>query len=460
VRHEVRDETAAGRGAPLVKTLGSGGSDSRPEVAYSSDVNARVTNGIGAVDGEGIGRRSHRSPHRTCAVLFSAMIGVMACSSSIDHSSQNSQAVDNPVRTDIIQAVAFNSQVAVAGTQTGAILVSSNAGKFWRRTELGHLSVIGLAVCPNGNFVAIDFYHTVWTGNPDGSRWIRTSFRADWNPLAVTCDSTNRWWVVGTNASIATSVDEGATWSNINLKQDLHLTAIQFPSHDFGIAMGEFGTVATTHDSGLTWSRQAPIPGDFYPYSLLFVDDKTGYVSGVAGQTLRTADGGTSWQMIDNATGMPLYRLFLHQGRPWAVGAVGTIATLEDSRWVPAAYPKAAPVSLGAGTSVGALGIVVGGPGGLLRMVSPTVTPSAAGRIAVAGLFGAGPLLAKAPDGRSRRDHTRSSTRRGVAVPQPKARAGGDWLHHDFFRAGTAKASNLLRFCGPVAAEASLHTDL
>jgi photosystem II stability/assembly factor-like uncharacterized protein len=275
-------------------------------------------------------------------------------------------------RTDTVQALAANGHVLVAGTQNGALLSSPDLGRTWKRQELGHLSVIGMTTCPNEHFVAIDFYRTVWTADSSGERWFKTAFSGSWTPLAVTCDSRGRWWLAGTNATIAMSGDGGSTWHTTTLGEDLHLTAIQFQSEQFGAAVGEFGTVVTTRDGGTTWKRMTAIPADFYPYSVLFVDDTNGYVSGVAGQTLLTQDGGASWQAMENTTSTPLYRLFAQGGEVWGVGAVGVIAKVAQGRWLSVSYSDSKPVPIGTGISIPGRGVAIGGPGGFYRLIPQT----------------------------------------------------------------------------------------
>lgn len=274
-------------------------------------------------------------------------------------------------RYDIVQALAFNGKVMVAGTQSGAALVSADAGKTWSRQALDGASLIGAANCPDGSFVAIDFYGRVWSASAAGGKWAAHKLDKPGTPLAVTCDGANRWWVAGTRARIAMSADQGKSWQLTDLDEDAQLTTLQMVDAQFGIATGEFGLVATTRDGGATWQRGTPIPNEFYPYAALFLSPEEGWVSGLAGQILHTVDGGATWQPQDNLTGTPLYRLFLHQGIPYGVGAGGTVARLEGDAWRGVPYPDAVPASLSAGAALDQqAAIVVGGPGGLLRAVA------------------------------------------------------------------------------------------
>lgn len=301
------------------------------------------------------------------AIAASMLCG---CIQAPDWTSMHSEREKPIKRVDVVQTLVANSALVVAGTQNGAVLVSKDAGKNWMRKSLPGASLIDLAACPDGTFVGIDFHGRVWSGNEGAEGWRAHQLENPKTPLAITCDGKNRWWVTGTRATLASSADQGASWRTIDMNADTQITTIQFVDDVHGIALGEFGMVLTTEDGGKGWTQQPPIPSDFYPYAALFISRDQGWASGIAGRILATRDGGKTWRPQDNESGMPLYRLFLHQGVPHGVGAGGTLARLEQERWRIVYYPDAAPVFLGAGSSLPTLStVVLGGPGGLLRTV-------------------------------------------------------------------------------------------
>lgn len=299
------------------------------------------------------------------------MAGLMGCMRTPDLGAVKAEAARPVQRYDITQALATNGDVVVAGTQSGAALISGDHGQTWKRTPLGNVSLIGLDVCPDKTFIGIDFYHKLWTADAKGEGWKPAALEKPRVPLAVTCDPKGRWWVSGSGAKIAVSADKGASWTVTDFGEDAQLTALQFIDENNGVAAGEFGIVVTTSDGGATWQKKARIPNDFYPYALLFTSRQEGWISGIAGQILHTADGGATWHKQENSALAPLYRLFLHDGKPYGVGAGGVIARLEGDTWRAMPYPDAAPVFLAAGASLGQqqAGVVIGGPGGLVRAV-------------------------------------------------------------------------------------------
>lgn len=309
-------------------------------------------------------------PVRDRLVALATVLSVSACSSGVDLSEVEKQRGLSVQRYDVIQSLAANGETVVGGTQSGAVLVSRDQGRNWSRKALGPVSLTGLATCPDGSFVGIDFYHHVWSADAKGEGWQSHALDKPRIPLTITCDAQGHWWVGGTRAVIAGSADGGASWQVTDLGEDAQITALQFVDAQHGYALGEFGLFLSTDDGGKTWNKGPALPGEFYPYAALFVSRSEGWASGLAGQILHTTDGGKRWERQTNATGAPLYRLFLHDGVPHGSGAVGVVARLAGNAWQPVPYPDAVPVFLSAAASLpGQAALVAGGPGGLLRVI-------------------------------------------------------------------------------------------
>lgn len=317
-----------------------------------------------------------------CSALGAAFIAtggllLAGCTAQADLSAVAAEAARPLQRYDTTQALASNGKVVVAGTQSGAVLVSADNGRSWKREMLGGTSLIGIAACPDGRFIAVDFFRKVWSSDAAGSAWKSVSIEKPRTPLTISCDAKGRWWVAGTGATLSMSADGGANWTVTDLAEDAQLTGIQMVDDTLGYATGEFGVIAQTKDGGASWTRLSPMPDEFYPYATLFVSAARGWASGIAGQILHTADGGQTWTRQTNASRAPLYRLFLHEGVPHGVGAGGVVARLEGDTWRNVPYPDAAPVFLGAAVSLPEQhAIIVGGPGGLLRVIG-TQAPQA-----------------------------------------------------------------------------------
>lgn len=282
-------------------------------------------------------------------------------------------------RFDQFQAVASNGKLLIGVGSNGVIVSSDNDGATWKRTVLpGVSSLTGLAVCPDGSWVALDFYRKVWVADAAASKWEGHDLGTKATPLAITCDPKGKYWVVGGRTTLLASADKGATWTSQDFDEDAILMSIQFFDADNAIITGEFGNLLTTKDGGGSWQRGTKIPNDFFPHATLFTDINTGWVSGLAGVILHTTDGGNNWTRQPGGVGAPMYALVKHKGEMYAMGINGLVLKLTAGEWAlidgrPAPYLRSA-------LSLGDKGILIAGGAGTLQLYSPgakTAAPAA-----------------------------------------------------------------------------------
>ena len=274
------------------------------------------------------------------------------------------------LRSDQFQSVASNGKLLVGVGSDGVVVSSDNDGTSWKRTVLpGVSSLIGLAACPDGSWVALDFYRKVWVADAAANKWEARDLSTKANPLAITCDAGGRYWVVGSRTTVLSSADKGANWKSQDFGEDAILMSIQFIDAENAIITGEFGILLTSADGGNSWRRGNKIPNDFFPHAALFTDLRTGWVSGLAGVILHTTDGGNSWVKQPGGVGAPMYALVRHKGEMFAMGANGIMLKLTAGQWVPT-EGRPAPY-LRSALSLGDKGILVAGGAGALQLLSP-----------------------------------------------------------------------------------------
>ncbi len=282
-------------------------------------------------------------------------------------------------RSDQFQSVASNGKLLVGVGSNGVVVSSDNEGAAWKRTVLpGVSSLIGLAVCPDGSWAALDFYRKVWVADPAASKWEARELTTKANPLAIACDSRGQFWVVGSRTTLLSSADKGASWKSQDFGEDAILMSIQFFDADNAIITGEFGNLLTSKDGGNSWQHGKKIPNDFFPHATLFTDARTGWVSGLAGVILHTTDGGNTWVKQPGGVGAPMYALVKHKGDMYAMGINGLVLKLTAGEWAllegrPAPYLRSA-------LSLGDKGILIAGGAGTLQLFSPgaqTAAPAA-----------------------------------------------------------------------------------
>ena len=236
-------------------------------------------------------------------------------------------------RTDQFQAAATNQKKAVVVGGNIIILLDLQSNDRSRITLSDSPALIDVTSCADGSFVALDFYRKVWIADSNAANWKPQNISGDWRPLALTCDSKNRIWVVGSFSTIASSADHGASWQTTDFKEDAMFNTVQFVDDTHGFITGEFGTVYRTTDGGATWQAENKIPGDFYPYAALFTNPSDGYISGLTGAILTTKNAGKTWEKLENPSALPQFGLAKQGGAVYSVGMNGSLLKLQNQQW-------------------------------------------------------------------------------------------------------------------------------
>lgn len=303
----------------------------------------------------------------SCAVLIAALSG---CSDKLDFSALEKQRDANPVRRyDAVQALARNADGWLAGTQNGA-LIASKDGKQWSRITLPMgSSIVAVAGCPDGSWLAGDFFGRVFAAASLQGPWQPRPIADFSNVLSLACPAAGQWVVAGSHGKVAQSSDGGASWQLSELgEQGAHLSALSFVDAKTGYVAGEFGEVYRSDDGGLSWTPLSVVDENFYPYAAHFTTPDKGVLVGIAGKSYRTEDAGASWQEVSNLTGVPMFALTAHRQALYASGAEGRVAVLRDGVWRDYSALDQAPLPL-MSAAAGDDMLLVGSVAGLLRSV-------------------------------------------------------------------------------------------
>ena len=271
---------------------------------------------------------------KSASALLVASTLLSACGSKPETSAKEVTPETLTTRVDQFQGAAANQKVAVIVGKDIVGVIPHDGGKPTRVEIKGTASLIDVATCADGSFVALDFYRKVWTSTDDGHSWTSKATPGTWRPLGVTCGPANSYWVVGSNSTIANSSDRGTTWKIDSNGEDAMFNTVQFIDAQNAVVTGEFGTVKRSSDGGKSWATSSIGP-EFYPYAALFVSPQEGYVTSLTGTIMRTKNGGGSWEKTNNATGLSQFGLAKVDGRVYSVGLGGVVLRLDGNQWVP-----------------------------------------------------------------------------------------------------------------------------
>lgn len=231
-----------------------------------------------------------------------------------------------------VRAIAFDPSRPsrmLAGTASGGLWISDNAGVSWRANHdfLPNLSISTIVFDPanpsvvylgtgeaSGGLVGVGAFKSV----DGGSTWTALSAtnvdaNPDWrfvNRLAIHPGSTSvllagTTHTNGSSGAIYRSADGGGTWSKVAALKSLDI-AFEPASPDNAVAGLDDGTIAYSRDAGVTWTRTAPLVaspsgrGSTARVEIAFARSQRGVVyasvDNEKGEVWRSVDSGATWQ--------------------------------------------------------------------------------------------------------------------------------------------------------------------
>jgi photosystem II stability/assembly factor-like uncharacterized protein len=325
--------------------------------------------------------------HTWCrrVLMLASIAAVGACESPLKLEGVEARMTAPVRRSDMFQAAATNGKALVVVGNHGLVLRSTDDGTTWTRQELtGWPALIDLAECPNGQLAALAAEGQVLVSTDDGQSWTPNAIQTEESPQGIACDHRNWLWVVGSFSTIIASADGGRTWDDKSIGDDIIFTSVQFIDGQNAVIFGEFGSNLRSTDAGETWTPGDPLPNDFYTQDALFTDVSTGWIAGLAGQILHTADGGVTWSLQKTPTLAPIYGMVVVGEGIYAVGGEGVLLRRDGDTWVRVEHGKPVRLLLRVAQAVGNDRLLIGGAGGALHVV-PVGGESGGGAAETAG---------------------------------------------------------------------------
>ena len=244
-----------------------------------------------------------------------------------------------------------------------------------------------------GQFLALTYRSKVLKSTDGGQTWKKVSNPTQKNLTRMSFVDATRGWAVGHDGKIFATADAGTTWTEQQSGVTLPLFDLDFPTAEKGYAAGDVSTVVKTVDGGKTWTSEKVVMStigvredmslaitDPIFYSVDFIDENTGWVTGEFGQIRFTQDGGATWEAqhgtllgtkFRDIMSLPtlLCTRFKDRMNGIAVGTYGAIITTVDGgvSWTFAESPVKTPLydvqylADGDALIVGSSGVIVRG---------------------------------------------------------------------------------------------------
>lgn len=252
-------------------------------------------------------------------------------------------APQNTGTTHWIHSAAFaDSNRGWAVGNNGLILSTEDGGKTWATQDSGvPFDLYSVTFLDSENGWASGFAGTLLHTTDGGTHWTKISTdTAQWI-MRVTFlkNDPNHGWAVGQGGLILATVDGGVTWKKKNNSVRKDLYGVTFIDANRGWVVGTHGVIEFTSNGGdswviqngsgrgpLTWSVEGMERESNDLHSVVFLNDKVGYATGVLGIFLKTVDGGNTWTRIKSGTNLDLYGMtFPDSTHGWVVGVGGMI---------------------------------------------------------------------------------------------------------------------------------------
>ena len=213
------------------------------------------------------------------------------------------------------------------------------------KSELAHLSLINALEKVGDRIYGVGVHGIIIFSDDEGETWVQADSVPTQNTLTdISCSSEQLCWATGHDATILHSNDSGKTWEvqYIDMDFDAPLLSIHMYDDDNGIAIGAFALSLRTSNGGVSWDYLFVSDDEFQPHINYTYGDaqawrqsskNEGYAVGELGKYYVSDDQGLNWLEIDTGYfGSFWSGIKVDNGQSLLLGMSGklTLATLID----------------------------------------------------------------------------------------------------------------------------------
>jgi photosystem II stability/assembly factor-like uncharacterized protein len=188
--------------------------------------------------------------------------------------------------------VSFDSSFIAVADDTGLIAISIDAGYHWRTSApftTNKIDAVGFLTKSKG--YCIENNMTLWTTKNSGATWQQTSLGQAMYQDLIVFDSTRLLLLDSFNGNVW-SDDGGTTWTKTSIPFN-DFTSVIAPNCAYGLS---FRQVRKSTNGGAAWNDICLLDSSFHPGVMTFIDERTGLIGGVLGETGISVDGGIHWR--------------------------------------------------------------------------------------------------------------------------------------------------------------------
>lgn len=278
------------------------------------------------------------------AIIFLSLLAVLPCCSKFDRSKIKMPKFKFVTNENVHGIAYVDPQHMWISGNYGVICFSADGGKTWEKQQSGIkdalLGSIWFVSQSEGWAAGVGgaMLHTT----DGGKTWALQQSGTEKDLLDLFFLDSQHGWAVGELGTFIRTNDGGKTWASPMEGQDKIFNSVFFTDNSTGWIVGEFGTILRTGDGGVTWQPQecqdlAPEASDAVwekplpaLYGIYFEDRERGWIAGMDGVILKTADAGMTWKKVASGTDKPLYSLVVKGSQGWAIGNKGVYLMSSD----------------------------------------------------------------------------------------------------------------------------------
>lgn len=231
----------------------------------------------------------------------------------------------------------FSSSIFAANFNYGS--------EYAAKSELAHLSLINALEKVGGRIYGVGVHGIIIFSDDDGETWTQADSVPTQNTLTdISCSTEQLCWATGHDATILHSNDSGKTWGiqYFDIDFDAPLLSIHMYDDNTGIAIGAFALSLRTSNGGDSWDYLFVSDDEFQPHlNYTYGDGQAwrqssmdeGYAVGELGKYYVSDDQGLNWLEIDTGYfGSFWSGIKVDNGQSLLLGMSGklTLATLID----------------------------------------------------------------------------------------------------------------------------------
>ncbi len=230
-----------------------------------------------------------------------------------------------PGTADNLETIWFlNDNTGFIGSTNDTLLLTTNGGANWIRHFYAGSDIHRIQFI-NQSTGWLNSLHLYKTTNA-GLNWSLAATGSTDNFYFLNENTGWKTTYSGGNSALLKTTNGGSSWNTIHTTANFRVIySVRFINENTGWVSGYREYIAATTNGGTNWVQQRDMNNSVGLYNIIFLNAASGWAVGDNGTILSTANGGASWELTSVAGGRLQEIEFVNQQTGWVVGGFGKI---------------------------------------------------------------------------------------------------------------------------------------